>query len=578
MEWTQVYDPLGAVWLSTALAALPVVLLLVTLGILEWKAHWAALTGLGTACAVAVLGYGMPWPVAASTAIYGACSGLFPIGWIVVNAMFLYNLTVHVGQFEIVKSSIAGVSDDRRIQALLIAFAFGGLIEGAAGFGTPVAISSALLLGLGFPPLMAAGLTLMANTAPVAFGAIGTPTLTLATVTGLSATTLSAMTGRQLFIPALIVPFWLVAMMSGWRGLRAVWPAALVAGLVFSCTQLAWSNFVGPELAAVVSGIVTLVALAVFCSSWRPAQQWDFPGAREAGRSVARPAHKPAAVRRAWVPWILLSVIVTTWGLPQTKALLTAGTSGLQSYLATRKTPAPNAVLSPVIPVPNLHHMVYRQFPVVQTPVDPSRIADPAYKQTRAETATFTFNWLSAAGTAILVTTIVSGLFFGVPLGTLIGLFGRTLFRMRYPLLTIATMLSLGYVTRYAGLDATLGLAFTHTGVVYPFFAAVLGWLGVALTGSDTSSNVLFGNLQTITARQLGLSPILLASANSSGGVMGKMIDAQSIVVAGAATGRDGEEGRILRFVFWHSLALAGLMGTIIMLQAYVVPWMIPAP
>jgi lactate permease len=577
MPWVQVYDPLGNAWLSTLAAALPIFLLLATLALLEWKAQWAALAGLASALLISIVVYGMPASAALATAVYGACYGLFPIGWIILNAVFLYSLTVKTGQFEVVKGSVARLSADRRVQALLIAFSFGAFIEGAAGFGTPVAITAALLMGLGFTPLYAAGLSLIANTAPVAYGAIGTPILTLGAVTGISTDLLSAMAGRQLPFVSLIVPAWLVVTMSGWRGLAGAWPAVLVCGGSFAIVQFWWSNYVGPELVDIMGGLVSLASLALFCMWWKPAEVWEFPGASEA----AAPAVEASAIPRrdlvrAWMPWVFLSIFVTAWGTAPVKAFLNAGPAGLAHYREKHTAPPAHAVMSPAFDVPSLHRMVYRDHPVEVDAVDRSRMHDPAYRAKRAEAARFTFNWISATGTAILLAALATALFLRIPPGIVLETAGATLKRMRWPLVTIAFMLSLGFVTRYGGTDATLGLAFTKTGWFYPFFAAMLGWLGVALTGSDTSSNVLFGSLQKITAQQLGLNPILITTANSTGGVMGKMIDAQSIVVATAATNQHGQEGRILRFVFWHSIALAVIMGIIVMLQAYVFDWMIP--
>jgi lactate permease len=589
--WIQAYDPLGSPWLSTAAAAFPIVLLLVALAVLEWRAHIAALAGLVAALAVSTLVYGMPLATAGATAAYGAAYGLLPIGWIIVNAVFLYNLTVETGQFEIVKASVSRLSADRRIQALLVAFSFGAFIEGASGFGTPVAICSALLIGLGFTPLYAAGLSLIANTAPVAFGAIGTPILTLAAVTDIPAFTLGAMAGRQLPFVSLIVPAWLVATMSGWRGLHGVWPAVLVCGGTFALVQYAWSNFVGPELVDIVGGLASIAALALFSRVWKPRDVWDFPvvGAGAAALPSARRtpgpspaagtpaiAPPPGAVLRAWMPWLFLSVAVILWGLAPVKAFLNGGPQALSMYQAGLK-PTVNAALSPAWEVPWLHRAVFRDYPVVPAPVDPARVADPAYRTARGEAAVFTLNWASATGTAILLAALATALYLRVSLALLTSVALMTLKRMRSSLLTIMLMLSLGFVTRYGGTDATLGLAFTKTGWLYPFFAALLGWLGVALTGSDTSSNVLFGSLQKITAQQLGFNPVLIVTANSTGGVMGKMIDAQSIVVATASTGQVGQEGRILRFVFWHSVGLVIVMGIIVMLQAYVFQWMVPA-
>jgi lactate permease len=593
--WIQSYDPLGSPWLSTAAAAFPIVLLLVALAVLEWRAHVAALAGLVAALAVSTLVFGMPLLTAGATAAYGAAYGLLPIGWIILNAVFLYNLTVETGQFEIVKNSVSRLSADRRIQALLVAFSFGAFIEGASGFGTPVAICSALLIGLGFTPLYAAGLSLIANTAPVAFGAIGTPILTLAAVTGIPAHTIGVMAGRQLPFVSLIVPAWLVVTMSGWRGLRGVWPAVLVCGGTFALVQFAWSNFVGVELVDIIGGLASIAALALFSRVWQPRDVWEFPGAPIAVPALAvgrmgtaaaasaissdrlRPASDSAgAVLRAWMPWLFLSVAVIVWGLTPAKVLLNGGPGALAAYRHGAR-PWTSGLLSPAWDVPLLHRAVFRDYPVVPAAVDRARVSEPAYRNERAEAAVFTLNWASATGTAILLAALATALYLQVPVSMLFRVAGMTLRRMRSSLATIMLMLSLGFVTRYGGTDATLGLAFTKTGFLYPFFAALLGWLGVALTGSDTSSNVLFGSLQKITAQQLGFNPVLITTANSTGGVMGKMIDAQSIVVATASTGQVGQEGRILRFVFWHSVALVVLMGVIVMLQAYVLQWMVPA-
>jgi len=590
--WIQVYDPLGSPWLSTAAAALPIVLLLVALGLLEWRAHLAALAGLVSALAVSTLVYGMPLPTAGATALLGAAYGFLPIGWIILNAVFLYNLTVETGQFEIVKSSVGRLSRDRRIQALLVAFSFGAFIEGASGFGTPVAICSALLMGLGFTPLYAATLSLIANTAPVAFGAIGTPILTLAAVTGIPAHTLGMMAGRQLPFVSLIVPAWLVVTMSGWKGLRGVWPAVLVCGGSFAVVQFLWSNLIGPELVDIAGGLVSIGALALFVRVWQPRDVWEFPEERaargldgtargvKAPSAIAAPADSTVgdsrAVWRAWVPWLFLSVAVILWGLAPVKAFLNGGPRGLAAYRAGER-PVVSRVLSPTFNVPYLHRAVFRDYPVVPAPVDPARIGDTAYRNARAEAAVFTLNWASATGTAILLAALATAIFLGVPFGQVLAVAATTFRRMRSPLATIMLMLAVGFVTRYGGTDATLGLAFTKTGALYPFFAALLGWLVVALTGSDTSSNVLFGSLQKITAEQLGFNPVLIVTANSTGGVMGKMIDAQSIVVATASTGQVGQEGRILRFVFWHSVGLVLIMGAIVMLQAYVFQWMVPS-
>ncbi|WP_232630629.1 L-lactate permease [Methylobacterium sp. Leaf118] len=547
MSWSQVYDPLGSPFWSTALAALPIVVLLGGIGLLHMKAHTAALLGLVVALAVAVVGFGMPARMAGATAVYGAAFGLLPIGWIILNVIFLYRLTERTGQFDILRDSIAGITPDRRLQLLFIAFSFGAFFEGAAGFGTPVAVTAAMLMGLGFTPLAAAGLSLIANTAPVAYGALGAPVIALSAVTGLDLLELSAMIGRQLPFFSVLVPFWLIWAFAGRKGMLEVWPALLVAGLSFAIPQYLVSNFHGPWLVDVVAAICSMGALAGFLRVWQPARIWtatdlDAPSTA----AVMRTTHRPAVVFRAWMPWLILSVFVFAWGTPQFRAWL-------DSIWVWR------------MPVPSLHGLVQKMPPVVAKPV--------------SEAAIYTLNLLSATGTGILLAAIVGGLILGFTPVRLLREYGRTAYAVRYSLVTIAAMLALGYVTKYSGTDATLGLAFAQTGFIYPFFGAMLGWLGVALTGSDTASNVLFGGLQKITAEQLGLSPTLMAAANSSGGVMGKMIDAQSIVVASTATQWYGGEAKILRYVFFHSIALAGLVGVLVMLQAYVPPFtaMVPA-
>jgi lactate permease len=548
MPWTQVYNPTGFEWLSTLVAAAPVIVLLGSLGVLGWSAPKAAACGLITALAVSIGVFGMPWRAAVTAAGYGACFGLFPIGWIVLAAVFLYVLTVDTGEFEKVKASVVALSPDRRIQALLIAFCFGAFIEGAAGFGTPVAISAALLIGAGFPPLYAAGLTLIANTAPVAFGALGTPIITLAKVTGLPEMQLSAMAGRQLPLFALIVPAWMVCTLSGWRGLRGVWPAVITCGGSFAAVQFLVSNFLGPSLTDVAGGVTSMAALAALLRVWRPSEPWDFSASDFDETLVANNepicTYSRREIIRAWVPWVILSACVFLWGVPQFRAVLDGATARTWT-------------------VPSLHEQVQPDAAVVGGEGKP-------------KAAEFRFNWLSATGTGIMVAAILSAFWIGVSPIRFVRLFLHTLHRLRWPLFTIAAMLAIAYMTQYSGTDVTLGLAFTRTGRLYPFFAPLLGWLGVALTGSDTSSNALFGNLQRVTAERLGLNPILICASNSTGGVMGKMIDAQSIVVASAATGQHGEEGRILRFVFWHSIALATLVGVLTIVQAYLLPQMIP--
>jgi lactate permease len=559
MTWTQVYSPVsGSVLLSALVAALPVVVLLGLLAFAHVRAHWAALFGLATSLAIAIAVYGMPTKLALAAAANGAAFGLLPIGWIILAAIFLYDITVKSGDFEVLKHTIAGLASDRRIQLLLIGFSFGAFIEGAAGFGTPVAICGAMLIGLGFRPLQAAGLALLGNTAPVAFGALGTPVITLAKVTGLPENLLSAMVGRQLPFFSVLVPFWLIWAMAGRRKMVEVWPACLTCGLSFAIAQFLVSNYWGPTLVDIVGSIVSMLSLVVLLKFWQPKTTWSFEHESDTERAAevaARPVHAPGTAFKAFLPWIFLMIFVFAWGYPKFKEILNGGAKDHENFL--------NHVSVIEVHVPALDKAVIKVPPVVKKPTP--------------EPAVYVFNWLSATGTSLLLTGIVSGLVLGFSFGELLRIFWGTLMRVRLSLLTIAAMLALGFSTRYAGLDASMGLAFAATGALFPFFSPMLGWLGVALTGSDTSSNVLFGGLQKISAEQLGISPILACAANSSGGVMGKMIDAQSIVVAGVATGQQGKEGEILRFVFWHSIVLACLVGVLVMLQAYVFPWMIPA-
>lgn len=562
--WPQNYDPLGNAFLSTLVAALPVVVLLGAIAWLEIKIHLAALLGLGVALVVALFAFKMPVDAALATAGYGAAYGLFPIGWIILNLIFLYQLTVDRGLFAVLRGSLANLAPDPRVQLVLIAFSFGAFFEGAAGFGTPVAVTAAILMQLGFKPLQAAGLSLIANTAPVAYGALGTPIIALAGVTGLDLHALSAMVGRQLPFFSLLVPFWVVWAYAGWRGMLGVWPACLTAGVSFAIPQFLVSNFHGPWLVDIVAAICSMVAVIALLKVWQPKDGWQpgsVPGSEfgvssstpSASDSTAPPTpnskpetQNPALIRRAWVPWILLSVLVFIWGVPQVKQQL-------------------DALSAPKFEMPRLHNATVRTFPVVPRPTPD--------KPTKPEEAVFKLNWLSATGTGILVAAVLAGLYMGFSFAELARVYRRTLWAVRFSLVTIAAMLALGYVTKYSGTDATLGLALAKTGGLYPFFGTLLGWLGVALTGSDTASNVLFGSLQKITAEQTGIAPVLMCAANSSGGVMGKMVDAQSIVVASTATNWYGHEGSILRYVFFHSIALAALVGILVYLQACVPPF-----
>ena len=539
--WLQNYDPLGNPVASTMAAAIPVVLLLGLIAVARVRAHIAALAALGSALALALLVYRMPASAAVAAATYGAAFGLFPIGWIILNVIFLYELTVSRGHFDVLRRSIATVAPDSRVQLILVAFAFGAFLEGMAGFGAPVAITAAILLQLGFKPLEASGLALIANTAPVAFGSLGIPITTLEQVTGLDARIVSVMVGRQLPFFSVLIPFVLVVAYAGWRGMIGVWPAALTAGAAFAVPQFLVSNFHGPWLVDIIAGICSITATVLLLRVWRPKIPWNPRSADPPPSSTRAVVDSRAQVVKAWLPWAILTVFILAWGLPPVKRAL-------------------DGFAAPKMAVPELHLRIQRTSPV-------------APPNAPAETAEFRLNLFSATGTGIIAAALVAGLTMGFPLREMGRLYLRTLWRVRLSLLTIAAMLALGNVTKFSGADATLGLALAMTGSFYPFFGTLLGWLGVALTGSDTASNVLFGSLQKITAQQLGLDPVLMCAANSSGGVMGKMVDAQSIVVASTATNWFGHEGAILRYVFFYSVALAILMGLLVSLQAYVAPF-----
>jgi lactate permease len=542
MPWSQVYAPLGGIGVSALVAALPVIVLMALLAFWHVRAHLAAGVALLTAGVVAVAVYGMPVELAVAAAGYGAAFGLLPIGWLVVNAIFIYQLSVETGQFVVLQQQIAGISRDRRIQALMLAFAFGAFIEGAAGFGAPVAISGGLMIGLGFRPLEAAKLALIGNTAPVAFGSLGIPLVTMAPLTGLDLHQLSAMVGRQLPIFSLIVPFWLVAAQVGWRRMIEVWPACLTAGGTFAVMQFVMSNLHGPWLVDIVSAAVAMISLVALMRFWKPADEMvnatsDSPAVTQTTPVATGPAWK------AWLPWIFLTGFVFVWGMNPVKNQL-------------------NAWFAPQIPVPALHLAVQKMPPVAPVPT--------------LEKTIFNLNLLSATGTPLLLAGIASALCLGVGFRRALRIYGQTWLRVRVSLLTISAMMALGFVTRYGGTDTTMGLAMAGTGSLFPFFPPIIGGLGVALTGSDTASNVLFGNLQKVSAEQLGYSPLLMCAANSSGGVMGKMIDAQSIVVAAVATGGHADSpdaGTVLRAVFWHSIVLAALVGLLVYAQAKIYPF-----
>jgi lactate permease len=546
--WSHVYDPLGSAVLSTLAAAIPAALLLALIASGKIKVHLAAVGALTVAVLIAIFVFTMPAGMALRATAYGALIGFFPIGWIILNVIFLYRLTVENGSFDIIKQSIASVSPDRRLQLLLIAFCFGAFFEGAAGFGTPVAVTGAILMGLGFSPLAAAGLSLIANTAPVAFGALGTPIAGLATSTGLDPYLLGAMVGRQLPFFSVLVPFWLIWAFAGWRGMVQVWPAILVCGVSFAVPQFLISNYINPWIVDIGAAVIAMSCLIAFLRIWQPAELWTSPRLRQRDDSASTmPPPKPpgpqassAEVLRAWAPWAILCAVIGIWGTETFKGFA-------------------NGIFAPAFAIDGLNNLVQKMPPVVLEPT--------------TEGAVFTFSFLSYTGTGILISSILAAIYMGYSLRRFVGAYLETLKVVRFSLITIAAMLALGTLTRYSGVDATLGLAFAATGFFYPFFGTLLGWLGVALTGSDTASNVLFGGLQRVSAEQLGISPILMGAANSSGGVMGKMIDAQSIVVASTATGWYGHESSILRFVFVHSIVLASLVGVLVMLQAYVWPF-----
>ena len=552
--WNQIYNPLNSTFLSTCAAALPVVTLLVLIASNRVKAHIAAVIALIVANLVAIVIFTMPADMSLRASVLGAVTGFFPIGWIVLNVIFLYRLTVERGVFETLQTTIGGVTEDRRLQLLLIAFSFGAFFEGASGFGTPVAVTGAILIGLGFSPLAASGLSLIANTAPVAYGALGTPIAGLSSVTGIDPFLLGAMVGRQLPFFSLIVPFWLIWAFAGVKGMKEIWPAILVTGVSFAVPQFLISNFINPWIVDIGASLISMGCLIVFLKVWKPKTIWTSPALRSRDDSAATMTKKPAKSSKkpttaevwfALLPWIIVCVILLAWGTNAVKNVL--NTYATWNY-----------------PVPGLHNMINKVAPVVPTPTK--------------EGAVFTFTWLSYTGSGMLIAAIISGLLMGFSPVKLVTEYGKTIKVCAYSLVTISAMLAIGTLTRLSGIDATLGLAFAGAGVLYPFFGTLLGWLGVALTGSDTASNILFGNLQKITSQQLGLSPILMAAANSSGGVMGKMIDAQSIVVASTATNWFGHEGSILRFVFLHSISLACLVGVLVMLQAYVFTGMIVQP
>ncbi|GGY20178.1 L-lactate permease [Massilia dura] len=564
--WNQVYAPLGSLGLSALAAAVPIIFFFAALAVLRMKGHVAGAITLALALSVAVLAYDMPVPQALASAGYGFAYGLWPIAWIIITAVFLYKVVERTGQLAVIRASILAITDDQRLQMLLIGFSFGAFLEGAAGFGAPVAITAALLVGLGFNPLYAAGMCLIANTAPVAFGAMGIPIIVAGQVTGIDAMHIGAMAGRQLPLLSLFVPFWLVFMMDGLRGVKEVWPGALVAGGSFAVTQYLTSNFIGPELPDITSALVSLVSLTLLLKVWQPATAKNaargmvtaggaaalsgFGGGAAAGGQPAGRTRSPytlARTVRAWAPFGILTAIVTLWSLPVFKALFAKG-------------PLAWTVLK--VPVPFLDQLVIKTAPIVTAP--------------KAYEAVYKLDILSAVGTPILITGVISMLLLGMKPADGLRAFRDTLVELRRPVLSIGLVLAFAFVANYSGMSSTLALVLAGTGVAFPFFSPFLGWLGVFLTGSDTSSNALFCSLQSTTAHQIGVSDTLMVAANTTGGVTGKMISPQSIAVACAATGLVGRESELFRFTLRHSLMFAVIVGIMTMLQAYVFTGMIP--
>lgn len=550
--WTQMYMPMGGLGLSALVALIPIIFFFVALAVLRLKGHVAGAITLILSILIAIFAFKMPIDMAFAAAGYGFIYGLWPIAWIIVAAVFLYKLTVASGQFDIIRSSVISITDDQRLQVLLIGFSFGALLEGAAGFGAPVAITGALLVGLGFKPLYAAGLCLIANTAPVAFGALGVPILVAGQVTGIDPFDIGAMAGRQLPFLSVLVPFWLVAMMDGWKGVKETWPAALVAGGSFAVTQFFTSNYIGPELPDITSALVSIVSLSLFLKVWRPKNtETAISMGQSAGAMVVNKSssggpvpseYRLGQIIRAWSPFLILTVLVTIWTMKPFKALFAPGGAFYSLVLNFQ--------------IPHLHQQVLKAAPIVArpTPMD----------------AVFKFDPLSAGGTAIFIAAIISIFILGVGIKKGIGVFAETLISLKWPILSIGMVLAFAFVTNYSGMSTTLALVLAGTGVMFPFFSPFLGWLGVFLTGSDTSSNALFGSLQSTTAQQINVSDTLLVAANTSGGVTGKMISPQSIAVACAATGMVGRESELFRYTVKHSLIFASVIGIITLLQAYV--------
>ena len=584
MQWQQLYDPLGNIWLSSLVALIPIIFFFLALTVLRLTGIVAGTITVILAILVAIFAYQMPIGMALSSGVYGFVYGLWPIAWIIIGAVFLYKISVKTGQFDIIRSSILSLTADQRMQMLLVGFAFGTFLEGAAGFGAPVAITAALLVGLGFKPLYAAGLCLIANTAPVAFGAMGIPIIVAGQVSNIDALEISQMVGRQLPFVVPIVLVWLMALMDGWRGVKEMWPAIVVGSLSFSIAQFLTSNYIGPELPDITAAIATLVSLTILCKFWQPKHIFRFDeekgNAAGAKVSAAKPSAKAplskasdanepianlsannvassiestpsfsrAQIIKAWMPFAILTAVVTVWSVAPFKRLFAKG------------GPLEHLVFS--FEVPGLHHLVQKMPPVVSEALNYA--------------AVYRFDWLSATGTAIFIAALITIAYLKMRPTEAVKAFGETLNELKIPIASIGMVLAFAFVANYSGLSATLALALAHTGDAFTFFSPFLGWLGVFLTGSDTSANALFGALQATTAHQIGVSDVLLVAANTSGGVTGKMISPQSIAIACAAVGLVGRESDLFRFTVKHSLIFATIIGIIVTVQAYLLPWMIP--
>ncbi len=549
--WEQLYDPAGNLWLSSLIALLPIAFFFVALAVLRMKGWLAGTITVAIALAVALLFYRMPVAQALGAAGFGFLYGLWPIAWIIIGAVFLYKIAVKTGQFAIIRASILSVTEDQRLQMLMVGFAFGAFLEGAAGFGAPVAITAALLVGLGFKPLYAAGLCLIVNTAPVAFGAMGIPIIVAGQVTGLDAFEIGQMAGRQLPFLTIIVLFWIMAIMDGWRGIKETWPAVLIAGGSFAIAQYLTSNFIGPELPDITASLASLVCLTLFLRRWQPKRIFRFEteaSSEAAAQAQEAPRYSAAQITKAWSPFLILTAMVTLWSIKPFKALFAAG-GPLEHWVVK-------------LPVPGLDQLVQKMPPIVNAPT--------AYE------AVYKFDAFSATGTAIMLAAVIAIIYLRMPVRAAVRTFGETVNELKMPIYSIGMVLAFAFIANYSGLSATLALALAHTGKAFTFFSPFLGWLGVFLTGSDTSSNALFSALQATTAQQIGVSEVLLVAANTTGGVTGKMISPQSIAIACAAVGLAGKESDLFRFTVKHSLIFTVMVGLITTAQAYWLTWMIP--